>query len=94
MGRFVVLAGPSCVGKGPLVNALRRIEPELTFAHRFDCVIANHDGEDSENWSAFYWPLGDAGRSVRLMTSLLRDEPVDGLEHWSGDLLSRYAQQS
>jgi guanylate kinase len=67
---------------------------ELTFAHRFDCVIANHDGEDSENWSAFYWPLGDAGRSVRLMTSLLRGEPVDGLEHWSADLLSRYAQQS
>jgi len=27
---------------------------ELKLAHRFDWVIPNHDGEDSENWDAFY----------------------------------------
>jgi guanylate kinase len=67
---------------------------ELTFAHRFDCVIANHDGEDSENWSAFYWPVGDAGRSVRLLTALLRGETPDGPEHWPSDLLAEYAHPS
>jgi guanylate kinase len=29
MGRFVMLSGPSCVGKGPLHNALKRFYPYL-----------------------------------------------------------------
>ena len=29
MGRFVMLSGPSCVGKGPLHNALKRFYPQL-----------------------------------------------------------------
>lgn len=33
---------------------------ELTLAHQFEHVIANHDGEDSENWNAFYaWGCGE-----------------------------------
>ena len=27
---------------------------ELAMAHHFQHVIVNHDGEDSENWNAFY----------------------------------------
>jgi len=27
MGRFVMLSGPSCVGKGPLHSALKRFYP-------------------------------------------------------------------
>jgi guanylate kinase len=29
MGRFIILSGPSCVGKGPLVAALERLYPEI-----------------------------------------------------------------
>ena len=36
---------------------------ELQMAWQFDFVLPNHDGEDSENWDAFYYPLGaPAGR--------------------------------
>lgn len=31
-GRLVILSGPSCVGKGPLLDALRRCRPDLPFA--------------------------------------------------------------
>ena len=37
---------------------------ELAYASKFDYVLPNHDGEDSENWDAFYYPLGDARKSV------------------------------
>jgi guanylate kinase len=30
--QIVILSGPSCVGKGPLLKALRRLHPELPFA--------------------------------------------------------------
>jgi guanylate kinase len=30
VSRFIVLCGPSCIGKGPLFSALRRFYPELT----------------------------------------------------------------
>ncbi len=29
MGRLVILSGPSCVGKGPLLTALRKLRPDL-----------------------------------------------------------------
>ncbi|MGD2185920.1 MAG: hypothetical protein PVI71_07325, partial [Desulfobacterales bacterium] len=29
MSRFVMLSGPSCVGKGPLYKALRKFYPDL-----------------------------------------------------------------
>jgi guanylate kinase len=31
MPKFIILSGPSCIGKGPLLEALRRVYPELTF---------------------------------------------------------------
>jgi guanylate kinase len=60
---------------------------ELEEAHHFDHVFANHDGEDSENWEAFYYPLADARRALLALVSLLRGEPPNGAEAWPRDLL-------
>jgi len=55
---------------------------ELAEAHHFDHVLPNHDGEDSENWDAFYYPLGDARRTLLAFAGLLRGERPAGLERW------------
>jgi guanylate kinase len=62
---------------------------ELTFAHQFEHVIANHDGEDSENWNAFYFPLGDAGRTFNIFVQLLKGHKADGTEKWEKGLIAR-----
>ncbi|HEY5894986.1 MAG TPA: hypothetical protein VIT91_17335 [Chthoniobacterales bacterium] len=59
---------------------------ELGMAHRFQNVIANHDGEDSENWNAFYFPLGDARKTLLAVTALLEGKSIS-VEPW-GDFLS------
>ena len=60
---------------------------ELSFAPRFDAVVPNHDGEDSENWDTFPLPLGDARRTMRAVAALLAGEPASGAETWSASLL-------
>jgi guanylate kinase len=60
---------------------------ELKEAHFFQHVIPNHDGEDSENWDAFYYPLGDARKAVTAFTSLLTGETPAGVEQWEHDLI-------
>lgn len=60
---------------------------ELTQAHHFQWVIPNHDGEDSENWDAFYHPLGDARKALAAFVALLRGEEPPGAEKWEADLL-------
>jgi guanylate kinase len=60
---------------------------ELTEAQHFDYVIPNHDGEDSENWNAFYFPLGEARRALLAFVALLGGKEADGVEHWESDLL-------
>ncbi len=60
---------------------------ELSFAHQFDHVIANHDGEDSENWNAFYFPLGDAGRTFNIFVELLQGRKARGTEIWKKDFI-------
>ncbi len=60
---------------------------ELREAWKFDHVIPNHDGEDSENWDAFYYPLGDARRSLLAFASLLRREDHLIVEKWEEDLI-------
>jgi guanylate kinase len=60
---------------------------ELREAHRFEHVIPNHDGEDSENWDAFYYPLGDARRTLLQFAALLRGEKPQAVERWGpGDV--------
>lgn len=58
---------------------------EMKDAWRFDHVIANHDGEDSENWDAFYYPVGDAHRTLILVVGLLQGNVPDGVEKWKED---------
>jgi len=61
---------------------------ELQKAQHFEHVIPNHDGEDSENWDAFYYPLGDARKAVNAFVALLESRPAPNAEKWPADLLS------
>jgi guanylate kinase len=60
---------------------------ELREACKFDYVIPNHDGEDSEHWEAFYYPIGDARRSLLAFAALLKGEVPPGVERWEEDLV-------
>ena len=61
---------------------------ELTDAWRFQYVIPNHDGEDSDNWEAFYYPIGDARKALAAVVALLeRAGPSAEVETWGQDLL-------
>lgn len=44
---------------------------ELCLASEFDYVIPNHDGEDSENWNAFYHPVGDARQCMMRVVDII-----------------------
>jgi len=60
---------------------------EMKEAFRFDCVIPNHDGEDSENWSAFYYPVGDARLVLLSFVELLKVNQPKRAEQWEEHLL-------
>jgi guanylate kinase len=45
---------------------------ELRDAWHFQHVIPNHDGEDSEHWDAFYYPIGDARKALEAVAALLK----------------------
>lgn len=60
---------------------------EMREACRFDYVIPNHDGEDSENWDAWHYPLGDARRATVAVAELLGGRTPACAEHWEEDLL-------
>jgi guanylate kinase len=60
---------------------------ELQEAHYFQYVIPNHDGEDSENWDAFYYPLGDARVALLAFVSLLEGKTSSAVEQWEQDLI-------
>jgi len=60
---------------------------ELGGAHYFQYVLPNHDGEDSENWDAFYYPLGDARKSLLAFVALLDGDVPELAETWEDDLL-------
>jgi guanylate kinase len=60
---------------------------ELKEAHHFQYVIPNHDGEDSENWDAFYYPLGDARLALLAFVSLLTGNTSAPVEHWEEELI-------
>lgn len=62
---------------------------EMQDAHLFDHVIPNHDGEDSENWDAFYHPLGDARKSLQAFVLLLEGKTTSLVEDWGKDLLNQ-----
>jgi guanylate kinase len=60
---------------------------ELEEAHYFQYVIPNHDGEDSENWDAFYYPVGDARVALLAFVSLLEGKTPLEVEHWEKDVI-------
>ena len=60
---------------------------ELRFAHLYQYVIPNHDGEDSENWSAFSHPIGDARRTLMAFAELLEGRVPAVAEQWEESLL-------
>jgi guanylate kinase len=59
---------------------------ELCDACHFAYVLPNHDGEDSDNWDAFYYPLGDARRTLLSFVAILRGEYPVNAEVWEEDL--------
>jgi len=61
---------------------------ELAMASRFQYVVPNHDGEDSENWNAFYHPLGDARRTFLAVAALLRGRKLPWVEKWPRSLFA------
>lgn len=66
---------------------------ELQDAHHFQYVIPNHDGEDSENWDAFYYPVGDARKALLAFVSLLRGETKGYAENWDHGLTDPVTNQ-
>lgn len=60
---------------------------ELQEAFHFNHIIPNHDGEDSENWDAFYYPVGDARKALLAFAGLLKGEVSQHLEKWEEGLL-------
>jgi guanylate kinase len=62
---------------------------ELQDAWHFEHVIPNHDGEDSEHWDAFAYPIGDARRALTAVAALLQGTVPSSAEVWEADLLPR-----
>jgi guanylate kinase len=60
---------------------------EIKQAWRFDLVIPNHDGEDSDNWDAFYYPIGDARETLLAFAAILEGHSSPRVEKWSPDLV-------
>lgn len=60
---------------------------EMKMAWQFDYVIPNHDGEDSDNWELFYYPIGDARKTMLSFVALLEGKETPGVEKWDKDLL-------
>ena len=60
---------------------------EMQLAWHFDFVLPTHDGEDSENWDAFYYPIGDARRAFLAFAAILSGQETAYAEEWEGDLL-------
>ncbi len=64
-------------------NAYRELQEAWHFQH----VIPNHDGEDSDNWEAFYYLIGDARKTLEAFAALLKGFVPQGVESWEENLL-------
>lgn len=60
---------------------------ELQQAWHFDYVFPNHDGEDSDNWEAFYYLIGDAHKTLDAFAALLMGSIPANAEKWDKKLL-------
>jgi guanylate kinase len=81
--------------KGELsLRDLEDIETRASSAYRelqegwhFENVIPNHDGEDSDNWDAFYFVIGDARQTLEAFRALLHGDRSPIVETWEEELL-------
>ena len=61
---------------------------ELVLAHHFDFVLPNHDGEDSDHWETFYFPIGEARKSLLSFVDLVEGRTPMQAEKWEPGLVS------
>ena len=92
-------AASSCAAPGAKKKTSQlRIWPTLRFAppaptascktHGISNTrIPNDDGEDSDHWEAFYYPIGDARKTLAAFAALLQGAVPPGIETWPADLL-------
>jgi guanylate kinase len=81
--------------KGELsLHDLEDVETRASSAYRelqegwhFEHIIPNHDGEDSDNWDAFYFLIGDARQTLEAFHGLLNGERLPIVETWEEGLL-------
>lgn len=66
---------------------------ELQEAWHFQYVIPNHDGEDSDNWEAFYFLIGDARKTLDAFAGLLEGSVSAGVEHWDKNVMRSDARE-
>ena len=60
---------------------------EMKHAINFDFVLPNHDGEDSDHWDTFYYPIGDARKTLMALVDLLENNKSSFAEKWNENLL-------
>ncbi len=60
---------------------------EMSYAHLFDHIIVNHDGEGSPNWDPIENPKGEAQKSVNSLKNIVHDLKDSSLETWEEDLI-------
>ncbi len=60
---------------------------ELQQGWQFDYVIPNHDGEDSDHWEAFYYPIGEARQTLAAFAALLSGSIPSTVEKWERNLV-------
>lgn len=64
---------------------------ELGEGWRFENIIPNHDGEDSDNWESFYFLIGDARKTLQAFHGLLQGDRLPIVETWEEELLPAQA---
>jgi guanylate kinase len=60
----------------------------LKEAWHFDHIIPNPDGEDSENWDAFYYPVSDARKTMLAFADLIAGKVSTLAEKWEEALIT------
>ncbi len=78
---------PSATDLEEVERRARSAYRELQLAPRFDYVLPNHDGEDSENWNAFSLPVGEARRTLLALVELLEGGTPAQAERWTPELV-------
>lgn len=60
---------------------------EIKYAYKYQFVIPNHDGEDSDNWNSFYYPLAEARQVLLEFLRILDGSGTRLSERWDKNLL-------